>query len=975
MFTHASLTNVPRAVCRTALLGCLCLAMLALIAGCDGPEQTANQPEITPTVEPTTTVPPPSTTAPKPQLTTTATPQPAASGTPRPAPTPAPSLQPTTPSRMPAASPSPEPTPVPDPTSSPTPTPPPEPAVYAIDDLQATLIGAGNGVVTAEFSFSIKNVGGPGGPVTIPVVMEIDGLDPEIVEEADRPLDANPVRFSVIRDMEPRQHTILLRVGDAEQTLHVDASAADVVMRPVGHTIVGDGSIELSVKVTNTGDASAHHISVSANLAQALGEAADAPPTQTDSYVVGVLPPGESQTVTVPLQVPTGSHIIMLNAETESLEAVQDNNGTETTIEVEYVSLTPSLDSAMVVGYENDGDGVVEAVLGVRNDGVAPSGPISVGLSCPSGAIGGCAQSVDMESISSGDSSTVALTLTLPQGETPVIIFAGALDDGYRWGDANVQQTSVEVPSKPAVSLAMQAEVNVTGYWSNGTAEVEIMASLRNDGYQQVSDSQVITVVCQQDGETLSDCGGELPIGLANGFGPAGDNLPLTAPMGSTLEVSLGEDEDNVQLEVPERILGVDRYVWECYSDRPALTSVAGEASRQDGCGGWYFGTAEKWDLDRPVRVWATGHPEYIRILKLMLSDLPSLLNLQFENVAEKTQVDIEAYVGVPRSFADETPLEGCIDYGGCASQHNEFGVVRHGTFVVWQIDNPSVTADQIRHVVLHELMHIVVPIGHRMALDTRLASDSGLSVVDEELIRLHSHPLIRPGMAIDEIRELIVLNEDLLDPQSPSPYWQVHEVLREVDRVLQEAGSVRLHVSGEWSGGTCGHHRMGQAVYELGGIGQVSAKIVRYRKGDDHYLILDGSEYWSEGSTGWETTTGRAIFDATRWAPAHPNPFTVLTSLLALGNDENISIASRDNGKMVIKTLKPLTERVATSILTVDEETHHIESYETMIRLQGGCRLVFGGENGEYGIDIEVPEEILQTSAETDDSSDDSSR
>ena len=233
------------------------------------------------------------------------------------------------------------------------------------------------------------------------------------MEEADRPLDANPVRFSVTRDMEPRQHTILLRVGDAEQTLDVDASAADVILRPVGHTIVGDGSIELSVEVTNKGDASARLVSVSANLAQAPGEAADAPPTQTDSSVVGVLLPGESQTVTLPLQVPTGSHIIMLNAGTESLGAVQDNNGTETTIEVEYVSLTPSLESAMVVGYDNDGDGVVELTLGMRNDGVAPSGPISIGLSCPSGPIEGCTQSVDMESIPSGDSSTVA-----PDGHT-----------------------------------------------------------------------------------------------------------------------------------------------------------------------------------------------------------------------------------------------------------------------------------------------------------------------------------------------------------------------------------------------------------------------------------------------------------------------------------------------------------------------------------------------------------------------------
>ena len=870
---------------------------------------------------------------------------------------------------MPTVSPSPEPTAVPAPTSSPTPTPPREAAVYAIDDLQATLIGAGNGVVTAEFSFSIKNVGGPGGPVTILVVMEIDGLDPEIVEEADRPPDANPVRFSVTRDIEPRQHTILLRVGDAEQTLEVDASSADVILRPVGHTIVGDGSIDLSVEVTNTGDASAHLISVSANLAQAPGEAADAPPTRTDSSVVGVLSPGESQTVTLPLQVPTGSHIIMLNAGTESLEAVQDNNGTETTIEVEYVSLTPSLESARVVGYENDGDGIVELTLGMRNDGVAPSGPISVGLSCPSGAIEGCTQSVDMESIPSGDGSTVALTLTLPQGETLVIIFAGALDDGYRWGDANVQEAVIIVPSKPAISFAMQAEVNVTGYWSNGAAEVDVMASLRNDGYQQVGDSQVITVECQQDGEALDDCGGELVVELANGFGPTGSNLPLNVPMGSILDVVLlgqGEGEEReMQLEVPERILGVDRYVWECYSDRPG---------DRDGCGGWSQETISKWEIDRPVKLWRTGSADYLAVSLPVLRELTSLLGLEFELVESEEEADVAAYFGVPTSTAVELGWRNCVDQGGCASLSQHSNVVESGTIGVWYREAPNVTFEFIRAVILHELLHVMVPMGHRQAFDTRLATDSGLSVIDEKLIRLHSHHLIKPGMTIAEVEELIVLNDDLLDPQPLGPYRQVHEAVHRVHGVLQKAGSVRLQVEGDWRG-RCPPNSIGPAVYELGDIKAVSAGIVRFHEGAGHYLILNSSDYWSESDGKWERTNAQEISNETSWYDGHSNPFNFLTSILALGNDKNIGVVSRSNGKIVIKSSEPLTERVASVALTIDDETYHVESYETMIRSRQGCRLVFGGENSEYGIDIEVPEEILQASAEADDGSDDSSR
>ena len=166
----------------------------------------------------------------------------------------------------------------------------------------------------------------------------------------------------------------------------------------------------------------------------------------------------------------------------------------------------------------------------------------------------------------------------------------------------------------------------------------------------------------------------------------------------------------------------------------------------------------------------------------------------------------------------------------------------------------------------------------------------------------------------------------------------------------------------------------MGPAVYELGDIEGVSAGIVRFREGDDHYLIFDGSEHWSEGKRGWETTTGQAIFDATLWAPTHPNPFTLLTSILALGNDENIAVVSRENVKIVIKTSRPLTERVASVVLTVNEDTHHMERYETMIRLNRGCRLVFGGENSEYGIEIKIPEDILQARDSTEDEAGDSS-
>ncbi len=205
----------------------------------------------------------------------------------------------------------------------------------------------------------------------------------------------------------------------------------------------------------------------------------------------------------------------------------------------------------------------------------------------------------------------------------------------------------------------MEAEANIGGYWSNGNAEVEVTASLLNEGYAQVDESHMVAVSCLQDGEVLPDCGGELPVQLAEGFGPTAGSLGLTVPMGATLDVSLPGEEQSIQLQVPERILGVDPYIWECYSDRPALRSTVGESERRDGCGGWYWGTAEKWDLNRPLKVWATGHSEYVRILESTLRDISPLVNLEFEMVETKEEADLEAYVGVPRSLGHETPLVG----------------------------------------------------------------------------------------------------------------------------------------------------------------------------------------------------------------------------------------------------------------------------------------------------------------------------
>ena len=125
-----------------------------------------------------------------------------------------------------------------------------------------------------------------------------------------------------------------------------------------------------------------------------------------------------------------------------------------------------------------------------------------------------------------------------------MLVFAGAPDDGYRWGDANVKGLAIEVPEHPAVKLALEAETAVSGYWSDGTASVELTPSLRNEGYRELEDVQEIAVACVQGGMTIDGCGAELAISLLDGFGPAAaETLTLRVPAGAvTFRMDYGGD-------------------------------------------------------------------------------------------------------------------------------------------------------------------------------------------------------------------------------------------------------------------------------------------------------------------------------------------------------------------------------------------------------------------------------------------------
>ena len=186
--------------------------------------------------------------------------------------------------------------------------------------------------------------------------------------------------------------------------------------------------------------------------------------------------------------------------------------------------------------------------------------------------------------------------------------------------------------------------------WSDGSANVGLNLSLANEGNLAFDSEQLLTVACRHKGEVVSGCGGEVNLALPDGFGPASASLTARLPMGESyaIELDYGVRTLSLPLDVPERILGVEREVWECYSD------ITPPISNTDYinlcCAGWDAPTIQKWDPDTPIRAWA--HPEgdslFVETLQDALLELSAMLSLELEWVELQHDANFVAFVGLP---------------------------------------------------------------------------------------------------------------------------------------------------------------------------------------------------------------------------------------------------------------------------------------------------------------------------------------
>ena len=329
-------------------------------------------------------------------------------------------------------------------------------------------------------------------------------------------------------------------------------------------------------------------------------------------------------------------------------------------------------------------------------------------------------------------------------------------------------------PPMPVKHLLLETEAEVKGYWSDGTADIELKMSLLNQGRLPFEDTQAIIISCSTEGNTIDSCSTDTEVSLPDGFAPVATSLIVRAPMALVmLEIDYGGyATSTIQVNVPERILGVARDTWECYSDRETSTNQ----ERFHGCYGWYKATVEKWRSGSTVKVLATGQDDYIRAFKETLDEqLAPILNLTFEWASSEFDADLVAYLGVAKSEArDGRWSDRCLHAWGCGGVNDvRNGEVREGDLVVFHLEKHdrflndySTLKKVLNGVFIHEGLHALAPTSHADQGKVGLSSmhSSGyLTYIDKAVLSLNSHPLVKPGMTMREVESLIIFEDELL--------------------------------------------------------------------------------------------------------------------------------------------------------------------------------------------------------------------
>ena len=547
------------------------------------------------------------------------------------------------------------------------------------------------------------------------------------------------------------------------------------------------------------------------------------------------------------------------------------------------------------------------------------------------------------------------------------------------------------VDHDPTANLVVDASAVLAGYWSDGTADVQLSVSLHNEGDLPLHHGIQIFVTCNHDEEVVETCGREFDLSLRDGFGPVETTFSLRVPTGDlSFMLSFGQAKtQRLEVTVPERILGVDRDVWECFSDSSNVDTIWAE-DQGIGCGGWAEETVQKWNQSSPVRVSAEGPDRFVAEFKAVLEGLFKVMNLQLEWVDARSEADISAYVGLT-VLEVESRRVFCRspEAFGCASAEAKSGQIIRSEIIVFNLWPDQATdfdgfndwhRTRFRSAMIHEAVHALGRLSHRAeplsVMNDAVHHRAELSPMDEALLRLHGHELVKPGMTISELRQQLVFNDELLDPQPLAPRLASWKLATNAYNTLRNATSAKFRVQTSLPGCREG---LAWTDYQVGNLTKYHSFFgwVRIDDEDNSVLVLQPSpdtvEYWRRTQAGWRRVGLDSFSEALpSWRGKLVDPHHILESVLYYADWTEAQVATDPNGKTTLNVeldevrgiAGSLVKRVAITVV-IDEKTREMPEYRMEWKLGGeqcGTYEV-AAKDGQYNIDFVPPVGVQQNS------------
>ena len=826
----------------------------------------------------------------------------------------------------------------------------------------------------------VSNKGDARRPFDTALLVSVDSGDPETATSVPplAPGDSAPLLFNL--RLTPGRPQIRVQIDESISIVAMEILASDVVLSPASYQIVSDGKVNFTVNLTNTGSVPTGPIAIVAN-SQAVG-------------TVRSLQGGVSEELTFGLDLPKGQHQVNVSAAPDTREVDVSNNDAVFNVDVDYVDLVVEALSQSTTGFIRGGGANVSIDFKVQNRGVAPSGEITVAIQCRNDPDNICAGTMTLANLLPGGEFEGTMEAVLPQGTVTFDLYAGELENDYRWGRENVEAVTVEVDTQPTVELQFDVETAITGYYSDGSAAVTVTASLVNEGSDPVTDLRDILISCRRGGQVIPGCGEVLGLELEDGYGPASADVQFKVPTGVvTLVLDGGDVEDEVDVTIPQRIVFLDRATWECFTDQAWSTVFP-----RGNCGGRDSSRVRKWAQDQTIKFWATGNDRYIEVLEDVLTSLATDLGIRYEWVQTETEADVVARVGLTPEEARSAGFLECSGLWGCSDVVvNQDDSIESAHMVVYlNSEEPYAslgrTTEAVEYGLTHHLVRVLAPLAYRSVPDSIVSIDAGLrrpelSASDKDIIRLIRHPLVAPGATISDIQRLLVFREDLVDTTA-TPLSSNLELVRLARTRLHNAGTALYELSGTWAGGQCDSARteLRMAQVTFGAFSGNRSRTYRMVAADEQWFHLvsedrQSVEYWDGSGRRWREVTFRDEQDAisdTAWTPEYVDPMVILASMLWFGRESQIETVRSDDASRVLAIdlssgfADPdwaTRNRLDVVNLEIDLDTHVIHGFEVIweFTVRGlACNqyrveaeLVSGG----YGADLDIPGDIRDDS------------